>query len=429
MRQIKLQESSYGKEEILEVMDSLLSTNVTMGEKTQIFERKFSLKYNSDSPFYIIALNTEFKPIFSTFVNSGSSANLLLINLLTSRLGKYKLQPNDEILVPSVTWVTSITPIIQMGLIPVICDVYIDSFNISLDSCKRMLTDKTRALFYVPLLGNTTGFDKVLEFCEENNLLLIIDACEATGAKYNGKNICEYGVGSTYSLYYGHHISAVEGGTVVTRDEEDDNIIKMLRSHGWARNLPTTKQQQLAEKHGYESIEEMMFTFFDIGWNLRPTDLNASFAIHQLDRIDEFIKKRRENWYEYSMRFNTFITNGDIEEQDLVSDIMPFNTEEKTKEYSSPFAYGFYLNPDKYTKKDRNNLIKYLKENGVESRQIVGGNLARNPVFEIYADKVKVDTNLTNADILHELGIYLPLHQGIKKGDITYITELVGKFF
>lgn len=407
MKPIKLTGSTYGDEEILAALKCLFSTNVVMGEETIKAQNKWCEKYKSK---------------FASMCNSGSSANLLLINLLTSRLGKYKFQQDDEILVQNTTWITTVTPIIQCGLKPVICDNDLKTFNISLESCKRMLTPKTKAVFYVPLLGNIAEFDKVLEFCKEHSLLLLIDACEATGVKYKGKNISQYGVGSTYSLMYSHHITGGgEGGIVCVSNTEDDDVIKSLRSHGWNRHSSIEKKTEQMNEYGFESIEEMQFVFWDIGYNFRNSEIQAVFLNHQLDKVDDFINARISNYSYFWNQTEALRENKEIFVQDML-----FDSKEDTN--SSPFAFGLYLNPEKYDKKVRNNLIKYLKDNGVESRKVVAGSLIDNPVFEIYSDKIKTDLNLEYSRIIDKNGIYLPLHQGIEKKDIDYMVSMLEAF-
>lgn len=396
MKQIKLQEISYNNDEILAVMKQMLNGNVVMGEQTKTFETEWTRKYNHN---------------YSTMVNSGSSANLILINLLTSLQSRYKLQQGDEILVPSVTWPTTLFPIMQMGLKPVLVDVDPLTFNISLDSCKRVLNSKTKAMFIVHLLGNPCNMDNIMEFCDANNLLLLEDCCEATGAKWNDKDVGTFGVGGTFSFMFAHHMTTIEGGMISVNDHLDNKIVKMLRSHGWARNISEVSQKALQVKHNLTD-EEFKFSFFDIGYNLRPTELNAVMGIEQLSKIDNFIEIRKKNYIKYWNEMSEW------------SDYITMQDMAGSPHFSSPFAFGFYLNPEKYSNHHRNKLMKYFVDSGVECRTLVAGNLANQPFVDLYYDKIGCDSSLLNADIIHQNGMYLPLHQGISEEDIEYVCNI-----
>jgi len=396
MRRIKLQEPTYNQEEIKSILDILTSEMVVMGKKTIEFQNKWSnwlgVKY-------------------STFVNSGSSANLLLINLLTSKRAKYKFKPEDEILIPAVTWSTTLYPIIQLGLKPILVDVDPFTFNISLESCEKAISSKTKAIFAVHLLGNPIDMDKLSEFCEVNKLLLLEDCCEATGSKWNDRKVGTFGLSSSFSFMFAHHMSTIEGGMVCCNNLDDDRVIKSSRAHGWIRELDDLFKEEIINE---ENLDYQKFLFWDMGYNVRPTEISAVMGEHQLNKINRFIEIRKTNYSYYKKLFNDL--------SDFIS-IQQVCKEEIAD--ASFFALGFIIKKDQ--KHIRRKLMNYLDANGIESRPLVAGNLARHPFYKLYCDKPRVP--LTNSDLIHERGMYIPNHQNISIDDINYIVDVMKRFF
>ena len=395
-RHIKLQVPSYGQEEIDAVNSLMSSTNLVMGKKTKEFEQKWSKWLNVP---------------YSTMVNSGSSANLLMIQLLISKRGKYLLDKGDEILVPAVTWSTTLFPIIQLGLKPVLVDVDKNTFNINIDSCKEALSNKTKGIFLVHLLGNPANMDEVISFCDDNKLILLEDCCESHGAQWDHKKVGTFGVASSFSFMFAHHMSTIEGGMVSTVDSLNHSVIKASRAHGWIREINQEEKYNIISEN---EVFDENFVFWDIGFNVRPTEINAVFGLCQLKRLDDFINVRNKNFQHYK-KFTEKITDK-IQIQVLESD---------QKSFRSSFAFGFFIkDPAKYSKRK---LIKYLSKNGIESRPLLAGNLARHPFYNLYCDKPRVD--LSNSDKIHDGGIYLPNHQGLTFEDIEYVAMHLESFF
>ena len=395
-KQIKLQVPSYGQEEIDSVNELLNSTNLVMGKKTIEFEKEWSSWLN----------------VFdSTMVNSGSSANLLMIQLLISKRGQYKLSRGDEILVPAVTWSTTLFPIIQLGLKPVLVDVSGETFNISVDSCKKALSNRTKGIFLVHLLGNPANMDEIMSFCIDNNLLLLEDCCESHGAKWSDSKVGTFGLASSFSYMFAHHMSTIEGGMVSTNDPLNHSIIKASRAHGWIREInDDEKDKIMAENKFYDKS----FLFWDIGFNVRPTEINAAFGLCQLAKLDNFIEIRNKNFKHYKKYT-----------EELKNKIQVQMLESKEKSFRSSFAFGLFIkDSSRYSKTE---LIKYLFENGIESRSLVAGNLARHPFYSLYCDRPRVD--LSNSDKIHFGGIYLPNHQGLTEEDIKYVSIKLKSFF
>ncbi|MCK4553274.1 GDP-mannose 4,6-dehydratase [Candidatus Pacearchaeota archaeon] len=372
---IKLMEDSIGQEEIIAISDCLKSGKYTQGDVVKEFEKKFA-EWNGSK--------------YSVMVNSGSSANLLMISALKE---KFKLKDRDEILVPNVTWPTTVYPIIQNNLVPVFCDVD-ESFNISLDSIKKMTGEKTRAIFVVHLLGQPSRIKEIEEFCKERHLLLIEDCCESVGAKSNGLKVGNFGLAGSFSFYFGHHMTTIEGGMITTDDFELYDLLKSMRSHGWVKGT---------EREGkYTNIKNENFVFDVMGYNLRSTNLNAAIGLSQLKKLDSFIEQRKKN-HEY------FLTK--------IKDL-PIIPQKINLEETSSFSLGIIL-PNKNC---RDYLLEKLPEQGIECRPVVTGNLLRQPVFlEIDSKK---DSQIM-ADIIHDRGLYLPNNQFMDNKNIDKIIETI----
>ena len=396
IRYIRLQEPSYGEKEIHDIIEILRSKNVVMGEKTKQFQDEWSKWL--DIPF-------------STMVNSGSSANLLMIQMLLSKRGRYRFENGDEVLVPAVTWSTTLFPIIQLGLNPVIIDVKSDTFNINVESCKKAITKRTKALFAVHLLGNPANMDALENFCDENSLILLEDCCEAHGAGWNNQKVGIFGAASSFSFMFAHHISTIEGGIVCCKDEQDDSILKASRAHGWIREINDERKKNIINS---TDIDNDKFLFWDLGYNLRPTEISAVFGLNQLKRVDNYIKIRNRNFEEYKRRLKPIFDKIQIQ-----------NLEDEEKSFRSNFSFGFYIkDTNRYPRKT---IMEYLSRNGIESRPLIAGNLSRHPFYSFYCEHPRVE--LKNSDKIHYGGVYLPNHQNLTEEDVYYITEHLISFF
>ena len=245
-------------------------------------------------------LTTEFEKLwskwlgckYSVFVNSGSSANLAAIySLILS--GKLK---NNKIIVPAVSWVTTVTPAIHLGLNPIMCDCDIDNLGLNINHLKKLIKEENpAAIILVHVLGFPNHMSEIVELCEENNILLIEDTCESIGSKYNNKHLGTFGDLSTFSFYFGHHMSTIEGGMISTDDEELYYILLSIRSHGWDRDLPTHKQKELREKYKINDFKSL-YTFYYPGFNFRATDLQAFIGIRQMAKLNEIVESRNKNY-------------------------------------------------------------------------------------------------------------------------------------
>ena len=275
---IKLHETTFAAEEIFAATKVMLSTNVTMGEKVLDFENEFSKKFNVEN---------------SIMNNSGSSANLLAVSALCNLEFKDHLKVGDEVIVPALSWSTTVWPLIQNGLIPVIVDIDSETLNINCNEVENAISPKTRAIMPVHCYGNPCDLNALKDICKKNQLFLIEDSCESLGAKYNDEYIGSFGDIGTYSFYFSHHITTFEGGICISNNNDLSEIMRSLRAHGWLRELhDKNKVREIANK--YPEFDPR-FLFSNIGYNLRPTEMAGVVGSIQLKKLDEFVFSRRKN--------------------------------------------------------------------------------------------------------------------------------------
>ena len=267
--------NAFSNSDISEGQKVLRSKQITMSSKTKMFEKKFA-KYIGSK--------------YALMVNSGSSANLLALSLLTNPMRKKRLMPGDEVIVPVVCWSTSLWPIIQHGLKPIFVDIDLNNLNIDLDKLKKKITKKTKAIFCVHVLGLSTDMFKLKKLAQQKKLMIIEDTCESFGTKLKNKFLGTFGEAGTYSFYYSHQITSGEGGMITCNSKEDYEILLSLRSHGWARE----KLIQKKYKKNYPSLDPR-FLFINSGYNLRPTEIQAAIALNQFKRKNIFKENREFN--------------------------------------------------------------------------------------------------------------------------------------
>ena len=347
-------------------------------------------------------LTTEFEKLwskwlgckYSVFVNSGSSANLAAIySLILS--GKLK---NNKIIVPAVSWVTTVTPAIHLGLNPIMCDCDIDNLGLNINHLKKLIKEENpAAIILVHVLGFPNHMSEIVELCEENNILLIEDTCESIGSKYNNKHLGTFGDLSTFSFYFGHHMSTIEGGMISTDDEELYYILLSIRSHGWDRDLPTHKQKELREKYKINDFKSL-YTFYYPGFNFRATDLQAFIGIRQMAKLNEIVESRNKNYLDYLNGIKNNFWN-----------IVP-----PKNSYISNFSYPIIT-------KNIDKLIQSLRENQIECRPLICGSINEHPFwYERYGKQ-----DLPNSKLVHEYGIYIPNNHQMTKEEINKVIEVV----
>jgi len=365
--------ASWDKEE-LEAMQRVIASGMfTMGANVQAFERDFAAYTGSRH---------------CVMVNSGSSANLLMVAaLFYTKNPALKLQRGDEVIVPAVSWGTTYYPLYQYGLKIKFVDIDLHTLNYDLDQLEQAVTDKTRAIMAVNLLGNPNDFDRIDRIIGGRDIVLIEDNCESMGAKFNGKHAGTFGVMGSFSSFFSHHISTMEGGLIVTDDEELYQILLSLRAHGWTRNLP--KHNLVCGDKSDDPFEES-FRFVLPGYNVRPLELEGALGVEQLKRLPKMVEERRNN--------------GKLL-QAALSDHPELLIQRETGE-SSWFGFSLVIRPG--SELTRKALVEELHELGFECRPIVAGNFAKNEVVEYFDSEVHGE--LKNAEHIDRNGLFVGNH-------------------
>lgn len=335
------------------------------------------------------------------FVNSGSSANLALMQALLN-LGK--LKKSDKVGFSALTWSTNAMPIIQLGLDAVPIDIEIETLNVS--SKKLLNTIKKhdlKAVFLTNLLGFCDDIDEIQKICKKNKILLIEDNCESLGTIYKGKKLGNFGLASTFSFYVGHHMSTIEGGAVCTDDEELATMLRIVRAHGWDRNLDFIKQSEIRNKFKVNSTFYSRYTFYDLGYNLRPTEINGFIGNTQIKYLKEILNRRNDNYRKLSEK--------------IYSNPNYYKIKSNHIEFISNFAFPIICK----TKIIRDKLVKEC-EGVVEIRPIVGGDISSQPFFSKYMRKYSKGN--INSKLVHEQGLYFGNNPELKKEEIKKIIEI-----
>ena len=383
-------ENPYRKSDISEALKVLKSRRLTIGPVTDKFQNSFTKKLGSK---------------FSLMVNSGSSANLLALQCLINPYRKKRLKPGDEVLIPSLCWSTSLWPIIQSGLKPKFVDIDLDSLNINLNDLKKKISKKTKAILIVHVLGNCVDMSELMRIVKKHNLILIEDTCESLGTKYKNKYLGTFGDFSSFSFYSSHQISSGEGGMICCKNNDDHEIIKSLRAHGWSRGLKNEKKIAAANKH-----LDSRFIFYNSGFNLRSTDIAASIGLNQFKDIDQFIKKRSINRDKILKIFKK-----KIKMMKYLS-FIDANNHVKASWFGIPILLSKKIN--------RNKFLKKIEKLGVETRPIISGNFLKQPSIKKY--KLNKKSNFKNSDIVNNHGFFI----GLPTSAISdkNIKKLVGAF-
>jgi len=388
---IPLMVPTYGWEEVNEAIESLLSTWVTMGKKVSEFERLFSE--------YIGVRH-------GLMVNSGSSANLVALSVLTNPLLKNPIKPSEEIIVPACTWSTSIYPILNVNAMPVLVDVDLGTYNIKIEEIEKAITDKTRAIMPVHLLGNPCDMKRIMEIADEHDLYVIEDACESHGAEVNNKKVGSFGDMSTFSFFFSHHISTIEGGMVLSNNEEMIETAKPIRAHGWIREMKY--KEKIAQN--FPNIDSR-FLFYNTGFNLRPTDIQGAFGIHQIKKLDKYIELRRKNLLYWNNELEKYC------EYFILHETLPGAK-------NSSFSYPITLKEDTpFTKQE---LTSFLESKKIETRPIAAGNIASQPAMKHFP--YKQIGNLKNSTTILERGFFIGNHHKIGSDEREYVVECIEEF-
>lgn len=338
---------------------------------------------------------------FCLLVNSGSSANLLLTQAMLNS-GHWK--KGDRIGVSAVTWSTNVMPILQLGLIPVLIDIDINSLNITKHSLKiAHNTFSLQGLFITNCLGLSPELSEIASFCAENSIKMLEDNCESMGSSLAGKKTGSFGFGSSFSLFVGHHLSAIEGGIICTNDEDFYHQLVVARAHGWLRNLPEKKKAALRKYHEIDPFYEPYF-FVESGFNLRPTEITGFLGNYQLPYLDMIIEERQKNYLTAKSLFA---------EKDLFLEINDVGMET-----ISSFALPFLCR----TSEVKSDLLKKCVELEIEARPMIAGSIARQPFMLDYHWE---HAGLHGANFVHENYFYIGNHEAFGKQEYASLKNLL----
>ena len=383
----KLQENALDRKDLLKLTKYILKTpKLTQGLEVKKFENDFC-KWNNSK--------------FSILVNSGSSANLIIIHAAKEY---YRWSNNDEIIVPSLTWPTTVNPVIQAGLKPVFIDTNFKDLSLNYDELKKKITKKTKGIFLAHILCFPANIKKIKKIIKGKNIKILEDCCESIGAKINKKKIGNFGTAGSFSFYWGHHMSTIEGGMITTNDKNFYNLCKMKRSHGFARELDKKNQEQIKKK--YTKID-FNFLFLTDGFNVRSTNLNAFLGIRQLKKLNKFIKIRNDNFNLFNKLLTKFHKHFYIVGENNFKNISSF---------SLPLIF-----------KERSKLLKFkelLIKNKIEFRPLISGDLTKQP----YLRKFKKKNNYYS-DIINTKGIYLGNNQFVNYKNLKLLNKILLKIF
>ena len=375
-RAVKLADNTISAEEIRALAGWLQEDHqLTKGPLTRQFEAEFAA-YSGTK--------------YSIMVNSGSSANLLMAYSLLEA-GYLK---NKKVIVPAVSWITTLSPFIQLGFDCFLCDSDADDLGVDLNHLEALLKKEQPALLIlVHILGHPNKMEAIQRLCEQYGCRVIEDACEALGSEYAGQKTGALSLAGSFSFYYGHHISTIEGGAITTSDDKLYSVMLSIRSHGWSRDVPEADRIAWRKEHDIDEFREF-YSFYYPGYNLRSSDLNAFLGRGQLQRLPDIAKTRERNF-------------------ELYRKALPdFWSQRSERSFVSSFAYGTFV-------KNRLAVFHHLKANGIECRPLVCGSMGRQP-FWIKRYGVM---HLTVADRVHDFGLYLPNHANITPDDISYVAR------
>ena len=357
---------------------------LTKGEKTIEFEKKWSEWIGCK---------------YSVFVNSGSSANLLMFYALKEL---YSLR-NNKIAIPSLSWATDLSPAIHLGFEPILVDCNLDNLSVDLNHLEDVfIKESPSALVLVSILGLAPEIQKVVELCKKYDVILLEDNCESQGTSVDKIRLGNFGLMSSFSTYFGHTMSTIEGGMVCTNDKKVYDVIKQLRSHGWDRDLDSEAKKELREKWNVDSFSAL-YTFYLPGFNLRSTDLQAVIGIGQLKKVDYMIKKRNENFKKFHK---------------LLSQHIWF-----PKETENSFTASFCIPIIAKNPEQKLAIVNCLIENNIECRPLICGSMGTQPFYiKKYGRK-----ELPNSSVIDSCGLYVPNHPNLTDEEIEKICNCIIK--
>tara|TARA_S200002703_G_C3803114_1_gene248315 strand:- start:2773 stop:3957 length:1185 start_codon:yes stop_codon:yes gene_type:complete len=345
---------------------------------------------------------------YSVYVNSGSSALLLTLAALKyfeieNGPSSYNFLKNNKIVIPNLSWATDVSSPHLLGYDVSLVDCNLDDLSVDIESLERIFIQETpAALMLVSVLGFVPKMDVIIDLCNKYNVILLEDVCESMGSEYNNRKLGSFGLASCFSLYFGHHLSTIEGGFINTDNKDFYNLLLSMRSHGWDRDCDKDVQTLWRDKYNVDDFSSL-YTFFYPGFNVRSTDLQAFIGLRQINKLDNYKIKRNTNYKLYKK----YITNNKL------------NLEERTNDFISNFTYPVIA-------ENRSSIVSELQKNNVEVRPLIAGAMHKNPFIKKYITR-EHNKSFPNCELVDTQGFYIPNHQDISEEDIKFIANIVNE--
>lgn len=401
---IPLMKPYYDHLEIMQVIDSLLKKNLTLnqsnGNKVQVFEDLWKDYIGKKE---------------GMLVNSGSSANLLALQVLRNPLIQNHILADSEIITPALTWTTTVSPIWAVGCKPVFVDVDLNDYTIDPAEIEKAISPKTRAILLVHLLGYPCNMEKIMAIAKKHNLFVIEDCCEAHGAEFNGGKAGSFGDLSTFSFFFSHHLTTIEGGMILTDNTLYAEIMRTMRSQGVIRNCRNEEyKNSYFNNPKYKDIQKA-YLFSNIGFNLRPTELNGGFGIEQFRKFPEIVAARKHNAEFFIREFSKY---------------SKWLRLPKVAPQAKHAWFGMPIFVEENAPFSRAELEEFLNKNGIETRQIMTGDVTKQPAVELFESRTVGD--LRNSKLIHKQAFFFGNHPGIRESERQYVLncfkEFLGKY-
>lgn len=393
----------FGVEELEAAVEASLDFWLTAGPYTEKFEREFAKSVGMRHSF---------------MVNSGSSANLVALSSLTSpSLGDRALKPGDEVITVAAGFPTTVTPILQNGLVPVYVDVDIPTYVANDDQLKAAISPKTKAIMMAHTLGNPFNLKLVEKLATDHGLWVIEDACDGLGGTYEGKNLGSFGDLSTFSFYPAHHITTGEGGAVLVKKASQKVLVESFRDWGRDCWCPPGCDNTCLKRYEWKLGDlpegyDHKYTYSHLGYNLKSGDIQAAIGLAQLERLPSFVQARRENW--------NYLKQG-------LKDLRDFLILPEATPSSDPSWFGFAITVKPSSPVNRNAIVEKLNDYKIGTRLLFGGNLLRQPAFRDTPRRVIGD--LKNTDIVMNDTFWVGVWPGLTKPMLDYVIEVIHKIF
>jgi len=388
-------------EDFVSLVDSSLDGWLTAGRFTADFERQLAQYVGARS---------------ALFVNSGSSANLVALSGLTSKkLGERALKPGDEVLTVAMGFPTTVNPILQNGLRPVVVDVNLETLDAKPEMLEEAISPKTKAIMMAHTLGNPFDLDVVQRLCKENNLWLIEDSCDALGSTFRGQKTGSFGDTATVSFYPAHHITTGEGGAVFVKSPLVKKQVESFRDWGRDCYCETGKDNTCAKRFGWKLGDlpegyDHKYTYSHIGYNLKATDMQAALGVSQLSKLDTFVEMRKKNY---------------LYLRSLLEKVEGLMIAEATPN-SEPSWFGFPITLDPKHPVNREDLLRFLDSRKIGTRLLFAGNITKQPAYKDVDFRIVGD--LTNTDVVMTRSFWVGVYPGLTQQMLDYVIESISSF-